>query len=1597
MKNWSKFTLAIAFLATYAMSAPSIWNGTADVSWYESSAQAYNLTTAEQLAGLAQLVNDGTSDFSGKTITIGADIFLNDTTGASDGSWSKKSHRMWTPIGTQSNPFKGEFDGLAGKKNRKIYGLFINDSTKNYVGLFGYTNGVKISNLDLQIGSVCGRNNVGALVGFAVGGSIDGIHSELNVVGSDSVGGLVGTGSKITESSVVADIKGAYYVGGLSGIDSIITESSCIGNVAGISYVGGLVGYGTKIHNSFVEGSVFGSQNYIGGLVGYVGFIESSYMKGTVCGHEFVGGLVGFIWNSVKQSYHENGYVKGFNYVGGAIGKTIGSTEDTYSKADVEGVSFVGGLIGQSYLEAKDYNTYLVTTMVNLQSVGNVVGSLYVGGVIGQDYVYHTRLLSGDASATITRTVANIFSKGDVLGDNFVGGVIGASQRNTPPYDYRELPYSVVSVIDSSYHTDGNIIGKGNYVGGLVGFDSLNTVKNSFKKNGSIYGKDFVGGLIGYAVGLIDSSSFKGNVSGDNYVGGVVGKMKNIRDEKTNSGSKNDYGENGVRHTYARGLIKGSGDYVGGVAGCAVFAHYAQITHELFVNAFFEGNVKGRNFVGGIVGVDSVYKNTSPYTTNRERNEVPLVVVIKGGISKGYISGEKYIGGIIGSSVRGGTKYLDYIKFKMLMSEHSDGDVKGDSSSVGGVAGAFDGAIYNSSHSNGHVEGYGEVGGIAGYADSVIGSFVNGSVTAMESVVGGLVGRTSVIKNSYIIASDVKGINSVGGLAGLASTNVKNSYFIGDSVVGIYQVGGLVGVANGLIDSSYSTANVKGDDNVGGLIGSSHGNISNSFALGNVIGDVDHSSAGNDNLGGLVGYAYKGSISKSLAKGNVSGTTKLGGLVGRFDGSSISQSYANGNVTGGYYGDPADEVGNFYIGGLVGYAKGAVSESYASGIIKGMDEDPVYTGCLIGYVDGALTIDDSYFDNDKCSLSIEGKKGSKTAGAAITNSSGKTTTEMQDEMTFANWDFANTWNILDDSYPFLLFFANSFVNADVTTESLKNMVYDGEAKTPTVSKVELGGVALTENTDYRVDYQNNIDAGTASIKVCGLGVYSGCKIIPFSIAPISLKITLGKIENEIYDSFEKTPAISIYEGENLLEDVGYSAIFANNVNAGTATVEVSLTGNYSGSASATFTIEKAKSVIEELPTAGEIFYGQTLEKSNLEGGSANIEGTFVWSKTDVVPNPVNDCYEVTFIPNDAANYLGAKGMVALVVNKCIVSFMYEGSVLQLDSLMYGDVPQFDGDLPKKNSAQYEYAFKTWSPKISAAAGNQTYIAVFDSTLRKYTVSFYSGDSLLQSSEVEYGSTPTLKGSNPKKVMSEGFSYTFKGWSPKIVSVTDNADYFAVYDSTVRTYTVSFMNGSTTLKTMTLEYGSIPNYTGKPSKASSEKYKYTFAGWSPKVDTVRGDVKYQAVYDSVTRYYIVRFVNGTDVLQKDSVAYGDSAKYRGKTPEKTASKMYEYKFIGWSPKLGAVTKQTDYVAVFDSTKLTGILASCQVNSDLLINVNSRNIQITAAPVGKIYALFDMQGRVLQKGRVESVNYNIVAPCAGSYFIRIGSQTRAVEVK
>lgn len=58
---------------------------------------------------------------------------------------------------------------------------------------------------------------------------------------------------------------------------------------------------------------------------------------------------------------------------------------------------------------------------------------------------------------------------------------------------------------------------------------------------------------------------------------------------------------------------------------------------------------------------------------------------------------------------------------------------------------------------------------------------------------------------------------------------------------------------------------------------------------------------------------------------------------------------------------------------------------------------------------------------------------------------------------------------------------------------------------------------------------------------------------------------------------------------------------------------------------------------------------------------------------------------------------------------------------------------------------------------------------------------------------------------------------------------------------------------------------------------------------------------------------------------------------------------------------------------------------------------RDLQIAGARVGAAYAILDMQGRVINSGRVESANFNMTMARAGTFMLRIGHETKAVSVK
>ena len=135
------------------------------------------IASAEDLAAFAQAVNDGSS--LTPFMVDGVVVLLNDI--------DASSIKEWTPIGTASNPFSGNFDG----KGRAIRNINWTVNAANYpdAGLFGYTKGASI--LGLNVGDAGNKItvkgnaaglNAGVIVGNAVGGSLTGCTNYADLV-----------------------------------------------------------------------------------------------------------------------------------------------------------------------------------------------------------------------------------------------------------------------------------------------------------------------------------------------------------------------------------------------------------------------------------------------------------------------------------------------------------------------------------------------------------------------------------------------------------------------------------------------------------------------------------------------------------------------------------------------------------------------------------------------------------------------------------------------------------------------------------------------------------------------------------------------------------------------------------------------------------------------------------------------------------------------------------------------------------------------------------------------------------------------------------------------------------------------------------------------------------------------------------------------------------------------------------------------------------------------------------------------------------------------------------------------------------------------
>ena len=269
--------------------------------------KTYNVTSADGLKNVAELVNGGKTDIN---ITLDTDLTL---TGE------------WTPIGTAwNNSYTGTFNG----GGHTITGLTMTGSDE-YAGLFGYIgSGGTVKNVkleDVQIESDNQYANVGGVAGYSwgniencsVSGSVSG-NSNSNGT-SNCVGGVVGQqyGGTITECTSSAIVDGTNEVGGVVGqtnYGATLTACYATGDVTAErdpqnnTYAGGVVGFngGGTLTACYATGNVTVTGDGTGSI--YVGGVTGSNDSGTLtaCYHaaETVSGPVSATGGVTGRNYN---------------------------------------------------------------------------------------------------------------------------------------------------------------------------------------------------------------------------------------------------------------------------------------------------------------------------------------------------------------------------------------------------------------------------------------------------------------------------------------------------------------------------------------------------------------------------------------------------------------------------------------------------------------------------------------------------------------------------------------------------------------------------------------------------------------------------------------------------------------------------------------------------------------------------------------------------------------------------------------------------------------------------------------------------------------------------------------------------------------------------------------------------------------------------------------------------------------------------------------------------------------------------------------------------------------------------------------------
>lgn len=654
-----------------------------------------------------------------------------------------------------------------------------------------------------------------------------------------------------------------------------------------------------------------------------------------------------------------DGNITGRNYVGAVVGSAAYVTvSQCYNTGLVSGAHSVGGVVGY-------VNSCSVTQCYN---TGSVFGVNDVGGVVGQAY---------STTQTTTQTTTQIsqcYNTGSISGRLNVGGVVG--------FGYDSGSTSSRVIVTKCYNA-GPVTSVTN-AGGVVGYPFYSTVTECYN-TAPVRGETYVGGVAGYVnSGTITQCYNTGSVEGTGtHVGGVVG-YSHISSQ--------------IRQCYNTGSVSGN-DYVGGVVG---YTYYTTVNQ-----CYNAGSVSGADGVGGVIGYQTNTTITICYwdtqTSGRSNGisagpetgmfgkttaEMQSQATFLGWDFRniwGIIEGVTYpflrsiVGPIEHNAEGSGTQADPYVIRNVYQLQNMRNDPSAHYA-LGRDIDASETRTWN---------------GGAGFVP--IGSTSDPSYQPFS---GSFDGRNFTITHLFINRGDLVGLfGEVDGSPG--GVIVKNLKLKAIDITGNFCVGAIAGRAASsvVIENCHVEGRVQASRTVGGLVGElvSGSRVSKSSFRGEVVA-TDTSNA---DCGGLVGRNSESIVDSCFSGAIVSGVKSIGGFVALHQSGTISNCYCHGKV---------EAKATDFVGGFVGTNQAAIVNCYT--VTKVSPSSGASVGGFAGSNSGSLQ--GCYWDT-QMSGQLQGVGYGDPTGAT-----GKTTAEMKQQATFAGWDFASVWDIVEGkTYPFL--------------------------------------------------------------------------------------------------------------------------------------------------------------------------------------------------------------------------------------------------------------------------------------------------------------------------------------------------------------------------------------------------------------------------------------------------------------------------------------------------------------------------------------------------------------------------------------------------